>query len=93
MVWCLILLQNVCVSRRLEIVILTQLFKQYKHLFKKNDQRTRAATITHDDHRKSEETDLKPHQQMRKLTGSHKIHRTHESTSPPPTLDAPPKRG
>jgi hypothetical protein len=47
------------------------------------DQRTRAATIVNDENRRLEETDLKPHKQLRKPTKSNKIRRTHDSTRPP----------
>jgi hypothetical protein len=55
------------------------------------DHRTRAATTANDDNHRSKESDLKPHNQTRKTTGSRENRRTHNSTCPPSVLDAPPE--
>jgi hypothetical protein len=57
------------------------------------DQHTRAATIANHDNCRSEENDLKPHQQTQKPTGSREIRRAHNSTRPPPARVAPSERG
>jgi hypothetical protein len=64
-----------------------------RHAKAPKDQRTRGASIANNDNHRLEQTNIKPHQQTRKLTGSWKIRRGHDSTCPPRMLDAPLERG